>query len=595
MSATLLYLHGVGQGVRNDRWLSGLNEAWAAAGFDRLDLESRSVAAPDYVDLLKTPPDARVTFPEETFFPSEDRAERLTSITSYAREQRRLGDLASDDAVAGGFGTFGQRITDGAARWAPPVSDLEDADRYLHSKPLRAAVLQRVLSCLGARRDLVVVGHSLGSLVAIDLMAHLPERVRIRRMVTIGSPAGLMPMHRMSPDRLLRSFPHHQVRSWLNVLSRWDAVTGGRGISYLFPAAHDIRVALPPLSHSASAYLAHPVVAGAVADAWSRTVTASVTTGRAVDVRLGDDEKQVLLGVVFAHHTGELIKSKSEKDRVRLALQDVQSGVARLLQEQRLEQGRPVPNALVDLEKAKRPAAPAGWDIETALRSVIVAATTNQVAPYDIDVSPSDLNAVPSVWRDLGFTSAAGGKVRDSLKAAMNEFSSTGWGRFAVGAVGLALLATGPIGLMLAAPAGLAGAAAITASLAAFGPGGMVGGMILAGGLVGSGSVTAATAVLARDVSAQTLETEIVRRMAVGHARKALGLDPDHSSWLVFAEIESYLAAEHARLSPLSDEKSATIRELNRKVRIVRKAIDWMVRHGLTPTVDWCPGLARSR
>lgn len=51
--------------------------------------------------------------------------------------------------------------------------------------------------------------------------------------------------------------------------------------------------------------------------------------------------------------------------------------------------------------------------------------------------------------------------------------------------------------LTLAAGAGLAGAAAITSALAAFGPGGMIGGLLTAGALVtagGGGSRTASRA-----------------------------------------------------------------------------------------------------
>src|SRR5205823_826356 len=44
------------------------------------------------------------------------------------------------------------------------------------------------------------------------------------------------------------------------------------------------------------------------------------------------------------------------------------------------------------------------------------------------------------------------------------------------------------VGLVAAIPAGLAGAAAISATLAAFGPGGMVGGMVTLAALTGTGT-----------------------------------------------------------------------------------------------------------
>jgi hypothetical protein len=113
----------------------------------------------------------------------------------------------------------------------------------------------------------------------------------------------------------------------------------------------------------------------------------------------------------------------------------------------------------------------------------------------------------------------------------------------------------------------------------------MIGGMVLAGGLVGSGSVTAAAAAMARDVSSETMETEVVRRMAISLARRRLGLDDDYTNWLMFAEIESYVATEVARLSTLSDERAPTMRDLKRKQKTIRRAIDWMVDRDLAPSL----------
>lgn len=168
---------------------------------------------------------------------------------------------------------------------------------------------------------------------------------------------------------------------------------------------------------------------------------------------------------------------------------------------------------------------------------------------------------------------------------AMGAFKRDNAGYFGLAALGLAVLAAGPIGLMLAALAGLAGGAAVTAALAAFGPGGMVGGMALAGSLIGAGTVTATAAMLATGATAVGLETDVVRRMAVALAAKRLALPSDHSSWLLFAEIESRLAGELAAIEALSDSSSPTVKQLKAKLSIVQTAIEWMVKRDLAPAV----------
>ena len=94
------------------------------------------------------------------------------------------------------------------------------AARYVESGKLRAAVLSRVRDALPAQpgAEIVLIGHSLGSLVAIDPLDQLDERVTVVRLVTLGSPAGIRAMHKGS-DRLLKAFPYRTVQSWVNVVS----------------------------------------------------------------------------------------------------------------------------------------------------------------------------------------------------------------------------------------------------------------------------------------------------------------------------------------------------------------------------------------
>ena len=47
-----------------------------------------------------------------------------------------------------------------------------------------------MLSQVPERGDLIVVAHSLGSVLALDLLYHLPAAVDVKLLVTVGSPLG---------------------------------------------------------------------------------------------------------------------------------------------------------------------------------------------------------------------------------------------------------------------------------------------------------------------------------------------------------------------------------------------------------------------
>lgn len=48
---------------------------------------------------------------------------------------------------------------------------------------------------------------TVGSAIAIDLLDHLTEALRVRRFITIGSPANIRVLHE-GTERLLKTFPY---------------------------------------------------------------------------------------------------------------------------------------------------------------------------------------------------------------------------------------------------------------------------------------------------------------------------------------------------------------------------------------------------
>ena len=89
---------------------------------------------------------------------------------------------------------------------------LDDVAYYLEMPEMRESVLGIVDS--GLRRavpdggDVVVLGHSLGSIVAYDALTRLPDRYRVRLLVTAGSPLG----YPIVQKNLLGKQPGHRRR-----------------------------------------------------------------------------------------------------------------------------------------------------------------------------------------------------------------------------------------------------------------------------------------------------------------------------------------------------------------------------------------------
>lgn len=148
---------------------------------------------------------------------------------------------------------------------------LTDVAYYLDIPQIREAVLTAVQAAIekaGATCDeIVVIGHSLGSIVAYDAFTFLSPRVRVSLLVTPGAPLGLPIVQRnLLPPRqpLPRAVPNvdgHAV-PWLNVFDVRDPVALIQPLSGVYDGpVHDERTANPSDPHSIEDYLSDPDVA----------------------------------------------------------------------------------------------------------------------------------------------------------------------------------------------------------------------------------------------------------------------------------------------------------------------------------------------
>ena len=100
-----------------------------------------------------------------------------------------------------------------------------DVAAYLDRDEIRQLVLTTVLQSVPTSGPVVLVSHSLGTVVAMDLLTRLPEQLQVVQLVTAGSPLGMDTVFK----RLLSGGPHRpdRVGDWLNAWCPADAVAIG--------------------------------------------------------------------------------------------------------------------------------------------------------------------------------------------------------------------------------------------------------------------------------------------------------------------------------------------------------------------------------
>ncbi|MFI8830289.1 trypsin-like serine peptidase [Streptomyces afghaniensis] len=146
----------------------------------------------------------------------------------------RAGMPQNGPAATEGFGAGLVGALHRPLSWLAARSDLDewtiatflrDVDLYLGDSAVRQAVLDSVLETMPATGELVLVTHSLGTVVGMDLLNRLPEGLDPVLLVTAGSPLGLDGVN----ERLLARGPHRppKVRDWVNVWCPTDAVAVG--------------------------------------------------------------------------------------------------------------------------------------------------------------------------------------------------------------------------------------------------------------------------------------------------------------------------------------------------------------------------------
>lgn len=489
-----LFLHGINARAE-DHWRLTLDQALVRAGYEPLD--SARVLSPDYRAALRGETQGasatRATWkrPEK----GDWRRAQTSFLARMSFLESRLRPLAN-----------------GVPAWVQPRESpivpplgalLDDAKNYARSTDVRATVHSIVLASLesvppGSR--VVILAHSLGSVVAADVIKKLPEGLYVPALVTIGSPLGAIAEFR---SRELDEFPFDRLGAWVNVFDPRDPVTGGRGISDRFRWAIDVAVALqdwmfPVLihQHGGEYYCAHAAVASAIVLALVGTDVARVAR------EAGDAARGLELALLQSLYLRELAK-RLPADLDRLArLERARQVVAaeNLAATAVLHAADPSASPLQLSDFLQRPETHirGAWADWTIAALAIMLASGSPAPPFDVEAKPDTDERRRALVSTLSLVRVNNTEPTDvdivdaifSARKSVNDYLATGpsWIPIALVAGGVITLAATGVGLAAAVPAGLAGAAVITTTLAAFGPGGMMGGLATLAALAGAGA-----------------------------------------------------------------------------------------------------------
>ena len=244
----LLFLHGRRQEGKDPqalraKWAGGLARGLALTGLPSVDpvdawfpfygdAFAASLAARE---AIAVDPAAAEADPAEALAPSDPSTRSVyESLIEEAAERAGLPpDVAAEPAEREGFGDLVGRLQKQLS-WVANRSGLDqvliaavfrDVAAYLDRGEIRELVLDTVLETAPASGKLVLVSHSLGTVVAMDLLTRLPDQVEVVQLVTAGSPLGMDTVFK----RLLSRGPRRpdRVGGWLNAWCPADAVAIG--------------------------------------------------------------------------------------------------------------------------------------------------------------------------------------------------------------------------------------------------------------------------------------------------------------------------------------------------------------------------------
>ncbi len=583
----LLFLHGVGDGDPTDKWKDRLSQSLSELSYPAL--ENVDLIVPKFAHALRGVDETEKLPPRVHKRPNRTDAPQIRREfeSRMAAIEFKLGRQDRGKGFPG--------IATGVGLTLNYVPLMVQALNYLKNDAMRAQVLHRILSKIPSSGKVVLVGHSLGSVIAADLLLRLPEDIEVVGFITIGSPLGHSSFNVDKVWDNLSEPPAH-LSWWINFWNPTDLVTSVRGLSSRFPWMTDFKVVSnhpdPKKAHSAVEYLSSPVVSEAIGYALYGSRSKELVSRHSdVEVQPTETEALAIMALRYAH----LISMELDgdlKNRYLGALRQVQANLIDGIQRWNAEQGRTSASSIARLAldladpTAELPLPRPGTHvpIDLAIDPFLALVSENIIRPFEITVplGPKQI-ALANLSAELGLTSSFGADVFDAAKRAHEILAGqkmVNWKRWSAVGLGTAALVAATGGLILAAAPGLAGAALLTSALASFGPGGMVGGLITAGSLAGVGGGGLAFGLASSTTSAADLESVVERMLAKEILREIRHLPLDPAVWQILTETEIQVRREYERLDEFSDTNAPGLREIRNKLTSIERALEYLRKNG---------------
>ena len=274
----IVYLHGVDGPISKKRLVKHLTRGLEKIGYADDHAWEDEITVPVYVRQLKGgkaarrgTTDCKWSAAATTHLDREAYFERVAAVRPAALQFRRNPGhwrmSGTNVIVPSAF--HGVRVTPtafkGIAADGQAKQLLRAAARsriYLQDKKTRRTIWSTVLGQWPTQPRVLVIAHSLGSVVLVDLLGRLPAGTGLD-VITLGSPLDAPCFHSRT-SRLRRRFPYARVNSWVNVRDPNDLVAWCGGLSHLLPGVIDVKVDTNG-DHDVGKYLQRQPVAAMVA------------------------------------------------------------------------------------------------------------------------------------------------------------------------------------------------------------------------------------------------------------------------------------------------------------------------------------------
>jgi hypothetical protein len=150
------------------------------------------------------------------------------------------------------------------------ISELRQVRLFLHNADFKKVILARLATKITPDTR-ILIGHSLGSIVAYEALCAHPEW-QVDTFITLGSPLGIpnvvFDALAPKPDNGRGLWPH--VEHWVNIADRGDLVALVKNLAPLFGPVQDVLVHNGWKSHDVTRYLVAAETGQAVALALER-------------------------------------------------------------------------------------------------------------------------------------------------------------------------------------------------------------------------------------------------------------------------------------------------------------------------------------